>query len=289
MSSKKRTGLGRGIAALIPDADVDMGPSDTGYPECPVDQISPNPYQPRVSFPDEELEGLAESIREQGILQPLLVRRMGETFQLIAGERRLRAAREAGLSHVPVIIRDLTDEQVLEVSIIENIQRQNLNVLEEADAYFRLIQEFKYTQEVVARKVGKSRPAIANLLRLRGLPERIKQGLRQEQLTMGHARAILGAGSEENQLALFDLVVQRGLSVRETERLAGRGTLPPPPPPEPKPVTEKMLLEETTRRISFHLNSPVRIRKEGDRGRIEIRFTSSGEFDRLVDLLSRNP
>ncbi|MBG0779660.1 MAG: ParB/RepB/Spo0J family partition protein, partial [Desulfotignum balticum] len=161
---KKKTGLGRGIGALIPDFDMD-GQKDRGeFFMCPVENIAPNRYQPRTSFNEEELERLKESIAEQGVLQPLLVRHMDGAYELIAGERRLRAAKSANLSHVPVVVKNLTDEQVLEVSIIENIQRANLNVLEEAEAYFRLMDEFGYTQEKVAQKIGKNRSTIANLL-----------------------------------------------------------------------------------------------------------------------------
>ena len=285
--TKKHTGLGRGISALIPD----MGGSETGsdFFYCPIKDIIPNRYQPRTVFSQEELDRLRDSIAEQGVLQPLLVRHMGDGYELIAGERRLRAAEAAGLDRVPVVIKDLTDEQVLEVSIIENIQRQNLNVLEEAEAYFRLIDEFKYTQEKVAEKIGKNRSTIANLLRLRGLPQEIKESLIAEKISMGHARALLGGGTQENQLYLFKQVMERRLSVRETERLVNQAKKEPIRMAQKITADEKLILEQASTRIATRIKSSVRIKKSGDKGRIEINFQSKSEFDRLVDLLSHFP
>jgi len=281
---KKHTGLGRGISALIPNLNMPETGSDFFY--CPIEDIAPNRYQPRNSFSQEELDRLTDSIAQQGVLQPLLVRHMDNGYELIAGERRLRAAESAGLSSVPVVVKDLTDEQVLEVSIIENIQRENLNVLEEAEAYFRLIDEFKYTQEKVARKIGKNRSTIANLLRLRSLPQKIKDSLIFEKITMGHARALLGGGSEENQLYLFKQVLSRGLSVRQTERLVNQAKQDPRQLVKKISAHEKSILEQTSTLISTRIKSQVKIKKNGDMGRIEINFKSKSEFDRLVGLLS---
>ncbi|MCF8126272.1 MAG: ParB/RepB/Spo0J family partition protein, partial [Desulfotignum sp.] len=174
---------------------------------------------------------------------------------------------------------------VLEVSIIENIQRANLNVLEEAEAYFRLIDEFGYTQEKVSQKIGKNRSTIANLLRLRGLPEKIKQSLLADEISMGHARALLGAGSREIQLALFAQVISQGLSVRKTEQLVKQAGKKAPKPAQKLSPHEQAFLENTSTRISHHIQSPVKIRKNGEKGRIEINFSSQSEFTRLVDLL----
>ena len=287
MMNKKRknTGLGRGISALIPDLEEPEANSDFFF--CSVDQLSPNRYQPRTRFSEEEQERLTQSIAQQGVLQPLLARKMDGAYELIAGERRLRAARAAGLAQVPVIILDLTDEQVLEVSIIENIQRENLNVLEEAEAYYRLIDEFGYTQEKVAEKIGKNRSTIANLLRLRSLPEEIKESLIAEVISMGHARALLGAGSVENQLYLFKQVVDHHLSVRETERLVNQAKKQPQKIAKKITADEKQFLEEASSQISSRINSPVSIKKSGSRGKIEIKFSSGAEFNRLVELLSK--
>ncbi|MCK5836903.1 MAG: ParB/RepB/Spo0J family partition protein [Desulfobacula sp.] len=282
---KKNTGLGRGISALIPVFDTLESCPD--FLMCSIDQIAPNRYQPRTAFNREELDKLTDSIAQQGILQPLLVRKIDDAYELIAGERRLRAAREAELTHVPVFVKNLTDEQVLEVSIIENIQRENLNVLEEAEAYHRLINEFHYTQEKVAQKIGKSRPTIANLLRLRSLPQEIKNSLIAEKISMGHARALLGVASEENQLHLFKIVLEKELSVRETERLVNTAKKEPQKLKRKISTVEKQFLDETCSLLSNHIQSKVRIQKNGDKGKIEINFKSKTDFQRLVDLLTQ--
>ena len=281
---KKNTGLGRGISALIPDFDMPDGSPD--FFMCSIEEIKPNRYQPRTVFSREELERLKLSIEQQGILQPLLVRHLDDSYELIAGERRLRAAKEAHLTHVPVFVKDLTDEQVLEVSIIENIQREDLNVLEEGEAYYRLITEFNYTQEKVAKKIGKNRSTIANLLRLRGLPQKIKDSLIAGEISMGHARTLLGAGSQENQIYLFKIVLAKELSVRETEKLVKKAKKEPRKFQKKISAAEKKFLDETSSRLSNHIRSIVKIKKNGDKGRIEIKFKSQTEFQRLVDLLT---
>ncbi len=282
--TRKNTGLGRGISALIPDFDTPESSPD--FLMCPVDDIAPNRYQPRTVFSQEELDRLRESIAQQGVLQPLLVRNLDDSYELIAGERRLRAAKEANLTHVPVFVKNLTDEQVLEVSIIENIQRENLNVLEEAEAYHRLIKEFNYTQEKVAKKIGKNRSTIANLLRLRSLPQLIKDSLVAEKISMGHARALLGAGSEDNQIYLFNIVLKKGLSVRDTEKLVNNVKKEPKKFQKKLSAEEKQFLDKTCSLISNQIKSKVRIKKNGDKGKIEINFKSKKEFTYLVGLLS---
>jgi len=285
MKQKKNTGLGRGISALIPDFETVDSNSD--FFMCPIDDISPNRYQPRTTFSQEELDRLTESIAQQGVLQPLLIRNIDGSYELIAGERRLRAAKEADLTHVPVILKDLTDEQVLEVSIIENIQRENLNVLEEAAAYYRLISEFQYTQAKVAQKIGKNRSTIANLLRLRNLPDLIKESLTAEEISMGHARALMGAGADENQIHLFKIVLKKGLSVRQTEKLVNDVKKEPQRLQKKISVREKQFLDETSSWLTHQIKSQVRIKKSGEKGKIEINFTSKKELQRLIDLLSQ--
>ncbi len=285
MKQKKNTGLGRGISALIPDFEtVD---SDSDFFICPIDDILPNRYQPRTTFSQEELDSLTESIAQQGVLQPLLIRNIDGSYELIAGERRLRAAREADLTHVPVILKDLTNEQVLQISIIENIQRENLNVLEEAEAYHRLISEFKYTQEKVARKIGKNRSTIANLLRLRNLPDIIKASLIAKEISMGHARALMGAGAVENQIHLFKIVLKKGFSVRQTEKLVNDVKKEPQKLQKKISAEEKHFLDETSSRLTSQIKSRVRIQKSGEKGKIEINFKSKKELQRLIDLLSQ--
>ncbi len=285
MRKKKKSGLGRGISALIPD--FEMADANSDFFMCPIDDITPNRYQPRTSFSQEELDRLSESIKQQGVLQPLLIRNIDGSYELIAGERRLRAAREAELTHVPVILKDLTNQQVLEVSIIENIQRQNLIVLEEAAAYHRLISEFQYTQAKVAQKIGKNRSTIANLLRLRNLPEKIKESLIAEEISMGHARALMGAGADEKQIHLFKIVLKKGLSVRQTEKLVNDVKKEPQKLQKKLSDREKDFLDETSSWLTRQIKARVRIKKSGEKGKIEINFTSKKELQRLIDLLSQ--
>ena len=254
---------------------------------CPIDDITPKPYQPRTTFNKEELDKLKESIVQQGILQPLLIRDINDSYELIAGERRLRAAKETDLTHVPVILKNLTDAQVLEVSIIENIQRENLNVLEEAEAYHRLIDEFQYTQAKIGEKIGKNRSTIANLLRLRNLPDIIKESLTTRQISMGHARALMGAGAIENQKHLFKIVLEKGLSVRQTEKLVNDTKKGPKKILQKISKQEKQFLDETSLRLTNQINSKVQIKKSGTKGKIEIVFKSKVEFQHLIDLLDQ--
>ncbi len=198
MDGTKRTGLGRGFGALIPQAPIPK-PFERSLP---LDQVGPNPWQPRIDFDDEKLREMAESIREHGVVEPLVVRQRDGSFELVAGERRLRAARLAGLQAVPVVVRDMDDREVLEVTLIENLQREDLSALEEAAAYVRLMEEFGATQEDVARRVGKSRPAVANTIRLLQLPEAVRDEMRSGRLSAGHARALLALESPIEQTAL---------------------------------------------------------------------------------------
>jgi len=287
MKKQKKTGLGRGVASLIPDIEGAGNYSTDTLFQCPIDDIKPNRYQPRITFSDEELEKLKNSIIEQGVIQPLLVRNFEGSYELIAGERRLRAAKQAKLTHVPVFVKNLTNEQALEVAIIENVQREDLNPLEEADAYQRLVSEFHYTQEMVAKKIGKNRSTIANLLRLRGLPDPIKKSLVEKRISMGHARSILGAGSDDEQIEVWQLVLAKKLSVRETERfintikknlsdLKVKSTTP-----------EKIFLTDIADKLSQKIKTKIRIMKQGEKGKVEINFKNQKEFDYIVELLNK--
>ncbi len=286
MTGKKvrKTGLGRGISALIPDIQP-MDEKSGSFFMCDIEDIVPNRFQPRTIFSEEDLEHLKDSIIEQGILQPVLVRKQNNKYELIAGERRFRAARRANINRIPAIIRNLSDEQVLEVSIIENIQRANLNPLEEAEAYHRLITEFEYTQEMVAKKIGKNRSTITNFLRLRKLPGAISQSLSQNQISMGHARALLGAGTQALQIKAWETVISRDLSVRATEQLVKKikekADLPEPAPPTP----ETMALETICNNLTQKIQSSVKIKKRGNKGKLEISFKNEQEFQKLIQLL----
>ena len=215
MDAPKRKGLGRGLGALIPQAPPPR--TTAGDRTVPIDQIAPNPWQPRLHFDAAKIEEMAASIREHGILEPLVVRSRDGGFELIAGERRLRAARAAGFESVPIVVREMNDRAVLEVTLIENLQREDLSVLEEAAAYVRLMEEFTATQEEVARRVGRSRPAVANTIRLLQLPEAVRDELRQGRLSAGHARALCALESQVEQTALARDAIRLGLSVRQLE------------------------------------------------------------------------
>ena len=218
---RKKMALGKGLGALIPDIETEQE-NKKEYFYCDTDLIRPNRFQPRRRFTDEDLAELAESIKSQGILQPLLVRQDETGYELITGERRLRAAKRAGLTQVPVILKRANDEKLLEMAIVENIQREDLNPIEEAEAYHRLISQLNLTQDQASARVGKSRSAVANFLRLRQLPDQIKTGITDGTLSMGHARALLGAETSAQQLAAWRSVVSKKLSVRETEALIKR-------------------------------------------------------------------
>jgi ParB family chromosome partitioning protein len=276
-----RKALGKGLEALFPGT-----PSVTPVAEerrVSVHEIVPNPEQPRRTFSEEGLAALAQSIRKHGLLQPLLVRPAGGRYELIAGERRLRAARQAGLETVPVMVRDPGREERFELALIENLQREDLTPLEEAEAYRHLIEEYGLTQEEVAGRVGKSRPAIANALRLLTLPEAVKVQLEGGELTAGHARAILAAHGAAAQAEVAREVTLRRLSVREAERVAARrhpatrrGTAG-----QRGDVHLRAIIDELTR----DLGTRVRIQHKARGGTIEIEFYSDAELDRLVDRL----
>ncbi len=286
--SKKRRKmvLGRGLDALIPDFDsIEVQTKD--FFQCDIKLIRPNRYQPRRRFSDNEMQELCNSIKEQGIIQPLLVRKDDNGFELIAGERRLRAAKMAGLDHVPVIVKDISDAEILEMSIVENIQRENLNPIEEAESYYRLISEFGLTQEQIADRVGKSRPAVANFLRLRQLPDPIKDSLFENTLSMGHARALLAAESTAQQTSAFRAVITKGLSVRQTEVLIKRLKAE-------KKKGKNLNINQTDRyflslseELSRHFGTKVQIKRQGQKGKVEIEFYSDNDLDRLLTLFNQ--
>ena len=289
--AEKRKALGRGLRALIPDVPATEGPTPPGGSprEVDLDQLRPNPDQPRQNVDDAKLEELAQSIRAHGVIQPIVVtQRDGVAgFEIIAGERRWRAAQRAGLLQVPVVVREMSSSKRLEVALIENIQREDLNPLEEAAAYQRLADEFGMTQQQIAEAVGKERATVANYQRLLGLPAEVQTDVAAGRLTMGHARALAGLGDAEQQLAAARRIREGGLSVRDAEALVKRAATPKPKPdgaPETPPADVHVRAAEERLRIS--LGTRVRIVQRGKRGRIEISFTSENELQRLYDLLS---
>jgi ParB family chromosome partitioning protein len=281
-----RKALGRGLDALIPGASRQTPPAprppESGERRVAIDDIRPNPRQPRTDFDAAALAELATSIRTKGVLQPLLVRPCAEGgYELIAGERRLRAAESAGLDTVPVVVRESSDGESLEIALIENIQRDDLSPLEEAAAYQRLVEEFGHTQDEVAERVGKSRPAVANAIRLLRLPEPIKREISRGRLTAGHARTLLSLDNADAQLRAARQILARQMSVRDAEttiaRRRGNGRQPGRDP-------HRQALE---RELTLLLGTRVRIRPRGRGGRIEIEYYSNEELQGLSDRLRR--
>ena len=282
---RKKLALGKGLGALIPDISA-TGDMEDNYFYCQVSRIRPNRYQPRKKFKEDELAALSASIKEQGIVQPLLLRRHEDGYELVAGERRLRAAKLAGYKEVPCVIRELTEKQALEMSLVENIQRENLNPMEEADAYHRLITEFELTQEAVAIRVGKSRPAVANYLRLRQLPDIIKESIVDGVLSMGHARALLGIPNKAQQSAVWRTLVSKGLSVRETETLVNRLKKESGDIRKRKEGSDEIYFSNISEELSRIFGTKVQIRRRGQKGKVEIEFYSNEDLDRLLHILN---
>jgi ParB family chromosome partitioning protein len=288
----RRSGLGRGLDSLIPGSSE---PSETppasgsGLTELAVGDIDPNPHQPRSHFDEETLASLAASVRELGVLQPILVRPVGERYELIAGERRWRAARRAGLARVPAVVRTIDDSTSLEQAVVENLHRQDLNPLEEAGAYQQLIEDFGLTQEDVARRVGRSRSAVANILRLFQLPPSVQRMVRDGQLSAGHARALLGSPDRAYQEALARRSVDRSLTVRDVEeavRARQAGDAPVPKPiPEPGQVRPPGLLE-LEGLLSDRLDTRVSVSMGAKRGKVVIDFATVEDLERIYRILT---
>jgi ParB family transcriptional regulator, chromosome partitioning protein len=280
--------LGRGLGALIPQRAESLAPKpqvlSAGLAEIAIEQISPNPYQPRKTFNEGALEDLVRSVREHGIVQPLVVTRAGDRYKLIAGERRFRAAQRAGLRTVPVVIKEMTQKgEALEIALIENIQREDLNPMEEAAAYHQLHDEFGMTQEEISKRVGKERSTVANFLRLLKLPETVKKLLAAGRLSMGHARALLAVDSAKKQEQLAERVVKRNLSVRQTELLAAETS----PQAAKKNDKEKdVFTRDAEEKLTRVLRTKVDIDRKRRGGTIHIRFASEDDLIRIYDDLT---
>lgn len=284
MASQK--GLGRGLGALLGDF-AELPPEDSAYKLLPLHRVEPNPGQPRQDFDEEELNALAESIRIHGILQPLTVRETGDGYyQIIAGERRWRAARLAQLSEVPAIVVEADDKKAMELALIENLQRQDLNSVEEAMGYQTLIEDYGLTQEEAASRVGKSRPAVANSLRLLLLGEKVLDMLREGSLTAGHARAILMVKSEKRQLEAAQKIANLGLSVRQAELLCKNMSREPDPVKE-EPVLKVDYVKECEKNLSRHLGRGVKIVNGKRKGRFELEFYGQDDLQNLLDALMK--
>jgi ParB family transcriptional regulator, chromosome partitioning protein len=306
--STKRAALGRGLSALLPGSDEaaetgrDTGPARFEdrvrlvgrVAEIEVASIRPNPYQPREHFDEQALDELAASIRQLGIIQPVTVRVLDEgRYELISGERRLRAAKRAGVSRIPAYVRDADIEEMLEMALVENVQREELNPVEVAIGYHRLIEECDLTQEQVAHKVGKNRATVTNFLRLLRLPPRVQAALRDRAVSMGHARALINVDEEELQNRLLDEIVEKDLSVRQVEervrrlRVEADAGQTPVSPSEESSMRDRLQLDDYTRRLRSHLSTRVQIKHKGkDGGRIEIAYFSDDELDRILDAIT---
>ncbi|EJL45776.1 stage 0 sporulation protein J [Brevibacillus agri] len=275
-------GLGKGLNALITSNLIEEGEQ---VKEVSVSEIRPNPYQPRKEFEQSAIDELANSIREHGIIQPLIVRKSIKGYELVAGERRLRAAKLAGLKQVPVVVKAYTDQQLMEIALIENLQRENLNPLEEAEAYEKLIAHHDYTQEQLAQRIGKSRPHVANMLRLLQLPESIRKMVSAAELSMGHARALLGVSDEKVQKQLAKDVVEKGLNVRQLEELVKQLSVSRETKKK-KPAKSEPILVELEERLRSRFGTAVKIKKGAKRGKIEIDFYSQEDLQRIIEILN---
>jgi len=275
-----KKGLGKGLGALIASAETD----ESGVKEIRINDIEPNNGQPRKHFNDEKLAQLAESIKQHGVVQPLIVQRDGNTYKIVAGERRWRASRLAGLQTVPVIIKELSSKQVMEIALIENIQREDLNPIEEAEAYEKLMNEFEMTQEEIAVTVGKSRPAIANSVRLLTLQDKIKANVIGGDISSGHARALLAIEDKSIQLKAVDEIIKKGLNVRETELLVKRLNSQKIDKKKNEPDAEYLAIEERFREI---FGTKVKVMNNNKSGKILIEYYSPDELDRIISLMEK--
>jgi ParB family chromosome partitioning protein len=283
----RRSGLGRGLGALIPeDAEDELGAS---FQELPMNSIVPNPFQPRSEFDDAGIASLADSIEQVGVLQPILVRPDGDgAYQLIAGERRWRAAQQAGLTVIPAIVREVRDVSALEHAVIENLHRQDLNALEEAAAYQQLIDDFGFTQQQLAQRIGKSRPSVANTLRLLNLPPAIQGLLIDGRLAAAHARALLGVEDRVEQQRLAEQAVAEGWSVRQVEQAVKEGAPARPKAPDDSPepgTTRPAALLELEELLSSHLDTRVAVQTGAKRGKIVVEFADLDDLERLYRII----
>ena len=277
----KKYNLGRGLDALIPKGD-----NLEGYIVASINELKPNMFQPRTDFDDETISELASSIKEKGILQPLVVRTISGGYEIIAGERRWRAAQRAGITRVPVIIKEATDREVLELALIENLQREDLNPIEEAVAYQQLIDEFELTHEDVSRQIGKDRSTITNQLRLLKLPEEAKKALIAGDITAGHARAILSIESSAEAREALKAILKQKLSVRKTEQLIQN--ISKRKKKDAKPRSDDIYIRQITDELKKSLSTQVRIVDKQGKGKIEIDYYSNEELERLTSILKAN-
>jgi len=286
--SKK--GLGKGLQALIRTTDKNdlassAAPQVNGVLEIPIDKIKPNSKQPRRAFDEDKLEELAQSVREYGVVQPIIVRKAGDHYEIVAGERRWRACQKIGLTSIPAIIKKFDDQELTEIALIENIQREDLNPIEEALAYRKLIKEFGLTQEELAKKIGKSVPFISNMRRLLNLPEEIQEMVEVGSLTIGHARALLAVKDPDTQLELANKVIKQGLSVRDIEKIVNnvaKGNKKPKLKAED--LRREPIVLQFEEKLRSYFGTQVKVKGQSDKGKIEIDYYSEEDLNRIIEL-----
>lgn len=288
---RKKLSLGRGLGALIPGIknteETDLGAvfAERDSFNCDINLITASKFQPRRNFNEEELEALASSIQEQGIIQPLVVRKQGAEFELIAGERRLRAAKMAGLEKVPVLVKNVTDKDVLEMALVENIQREDLNALEEAYAISQLIDTFELTQEEAAQRLGRSRSGVANTLRLLALPTEVKRDVTQGKLSAGHARALLGLENAQTQVLIGRKIIEQNLSVRQTEELVRKMKNAPAAKVKPLKSRNQLHYESLVSDLASRWGTKININQSGKKGKLVIEYYGEEDLARLIERL----
>lgn len=277
-----KRGLGKGLGALIPENEEKM---QNAVIELKITDVEPNENQPRKDFDEQALTDLSESIKEHGVVQPIIVRKIGNGYQIIAGERRWRASRLAGKKTIPAIVKECSNLEVMELALIENLQREDLNSIEEALAYKSLIEEYNMTQDEISKQIGKSRPAIANSLRLLQLPQEIKEMIAAGKITQGHARALLAIEGEKKQLDIAEKIINQQLNVRQIEKLAKESKQKEK---NTKPADNLQLeIKELEEKLKAVLGTKVTIQHKNNRGKIEIEYYSNEELERLIDLLEK--
>lgn len=278
-----KKGLGKGLGALISTGETD----DKGVCELKINQIEPNTGQPRKLFDEEKLKTLAESIKQHGVVQPIIVRKEeGDVYRIVAGERRWRAARIAGLNTIPAVVKDISDRERMEIALIENLQREDLNPVEEAEAFDKLMKEYSLTQEQISEIIGKSRPAIANSLRLLGLSKKIKEYIVEEKLTSGHARALIPIEDEKLQISAAEEVIRRSLNVRDTEKLVKMYL--DRKEKKPKKVSDEHYLE-IEEKLKNIFGTKVKLLPNNKKGKIMIEYYSSEELERIIEMVDSIP
>lgn len=280
--AQKKDALGKGLGAIFSDLLENDTIRKESVNHCGIEELRPNPYQPRKNFNDEDQKKLVSSVKQSGIIQPIVVRKSDTGYEIIAGERRWRAAQAAGLKDVPIVIRQASDQEAAELSLIENLLREELNPLEEADAYVTLMEKFNLSQESISAQVGKDRSTIANTIRLLKLPARVKTALVEKKISSGHARCLLALSSQDEQIATLDIIMKRGLNVRETEKIINRLKQKPA---EKQVVVKDRFMTDLEKSLTAKCMARVQIKGSAKKGAIEISYKSMDELNRLARYL----